>query len=262
MGRDTSNAAMSNSNTAQGMSSTYGGRATSAYNVLTPTLNRMATNPQGFSQGTMNNMNTAAMQTAGGGNGATVGGAMQTAARTNNAGAYDPAIAQAGHDASTNLSDAALGVQNRNAMLQEQQRQQGISGLQDQYGENTGASQNALGLSTGALGAKNAADTATFNQWFKPFQAIAGGASQAGAASMGCWIAAELFGGWEDPRTMLIRKWLHTDFSRHAFGRAMVKLYLRFGERTAEAMRTFGPLRWMFRPIFEIALSRARKAAQ
>lgn len=182
MGRDTSDAAMANSKTAQGASSLYGNRASSSYNVLTPTLNQMATNPQGFSPQTMANMNTQAMQTAGGGNGATVGGAMQTAARTNNAGAYDPAIAQAGHDASTQLSDAALGVQNRNAMLQEQQRSEGINGLQNLYGENTGASQNALGLSNSALTTKNGADEQTFNDWFKPLALITGNAKSAAAA--------------------------------------------------------------------------------
>lgn len=184
MGRDTSNSAMRNSNTAQGMSGTYASRANGNYNVLTPTLNRMATNPQGFSPQTMANMTTAAMQTAGGGNGATVGGALQAAARTNNAGAFDPAIAQAGHDASTELSDAALGIQNRNAMLQEQQRQEGLNGLQSLYGENTGAAQNALGISNNALQVKNAADEQTFNDWFKPFAVIAGNATSAGKAAM------------------------------------------------------------------------------
>jgi hypothetical protein len=177
MGRDTSDAAMKNSTTAQGLSSTYGNRASSNYNVLTPTLNQMATHPQGFTPQTKADMLTAAEQTAGGGNGATVGGAMQTAARTNNAGAYDPAIAQAGRDASTQLSDAALGVQNRNAMLQEQQRSQGLSGLGEMYGENTGASQNALGLSTSALAAKNAADAQTFDQWYAPFKTISDNAT-------------------------------------------------------------------------------------
>jgi hypothetical protein len=170
---------MTNSNTAKGMSSTYGSRATANSNILTPTLNQMATNPQGFSPQTKADMTTAAMQSAGGGNGATVGGAMQTAARTNNAGAYDPAIAQAGRDASTQLSDAALGVQNQNAMLQEQQRQEGLSGLQNLYGENTGASQNALGLSNSALATKTAADQQTFDQWYKPFATIAGNATSA-----------------------------------------------------------------------------------
>src|SRR6185437_11836706 len=175
---------MDNSKTAQGMSSTYGNRASNNYNILTPTLNRMATNPQGFSPQTRADMLTSALQTAGGGNGATVGGAMQTAARTNNAGAYDPAIAQAGHDASNQLSDAALGIQNRNAMLQEQQRAQGLSGLEGLYGENTGAAQNALGISNQALQVKNAADQQTFNDWFKPFAVIAGNATAAGKAAM------------------------------------------------------------------------------
>ena len=177
MGRDTSDAAMKNSNTAQGLSGTYANRATGAYNVLTPTLNRMATNPQGFSPQTRADMLTSAMQTAGGGNAATVGGAMQTAARTNNAGAFDPVMAQAGRDASTELSDAALGIQNRNAMLQEQQRAQGLSGLENLYGENTGAAGNALGISNNALQVKNAADANTMDQWFAPFKTISDNAT-------------------------------------------------------------------------------------
>lgn len=183
MGRDVSNAGMANSTTAQGMSGTYANRATGNSNVLTPTLNQMATNPQGFSPQTMANMKTAAMQTAGGGNAATVGGAMQQAARTNNAGAYDPTIAQAGHDASTQLSDAALGIQNKNAMLQQQQQSEGLSGLEGMYGENTGAAQNALGLSNQSLQAANMGDESTFNQWFQPFKVLAGNAQ--GAATAG-----------------------------------------------------------------------------
>jgi hypothetical protein len=69
-------------------------------------------------------------------------------------------------------------------MLQEQQRSEGLQGLQSLYSENTGASQNALGLSNGALQTKNAADQQTFDQWFKPFAVISGNASQAGSAAM------------------------------------------------------------------------------
>lgn len=151
MARDTAAAAGKNSTTAQGLAGTYGDRASSTYNILTPTLNRMATNPQGFSPQTKANMLTSAKQSIGGSNSGIVGGSDLAAARTNNAGAFAPMATQAAHDATSALSDASLGVQNRDAMLQEQQRQEGLSGLQGMYGENVGAGESALGLSDQAL---------------------------------------------------------------------------------------------------------------
>ena len=120
-------------------------------------------------------MNTAAMQSIGGATAGTVGQGNLQAARTNNAGAFQPVATQAAHDATAQLSDAALGVQNRNALLQEQQRSQGLSGLEGLYNTNVGAGENALGLSTQALSAKNAADALTFEQWYKPFATLATG---------------------------------------------------------------------------------------
>lgn len=157
MARDTAAAAGANANTGSGLSKTYAGQAASTGSILTPTLNQLATNPQGFGQQTINNMNTAALQSAGGANAGTVGEGNLQAARTNNAGGFAPAAAQAGHDATAQLSDAALGVQNRNAMLQQQQRQEGIQGLEGQYATNVGAGENALGLSDNALQVQNQA---------------------------------------------------------------------------------------------------------
>ena len=182
MGRDTSNATMQNSNSAQGLSKAYAGNANNTYSILTPTLSRMATAPQGFTPQTMANMNTAAEQSIGGATAGTVGQGNLQAARTNNAGAFQPVATQAAHDATGQLSDAALGIQNRNAMLQEQQRQQGLSGLQGLYNTNVGAGENALGLSNNALSVKNAADEQTFNQWFKPLALAAGNATAAYSA--------------------------------------------------------------------------------
>lgn len=174
--------AFANSGTANNLATTYGSRATGNSNVLTPTLNRMATNPQGFGQPTINNMNTAATQTIGGATAGAVGGANQAAARTNNAGAYAPAAAQVAHDATAQLSDAALGVQNNDAMLKEQQRQQGLSGLEGMYNTNVGAGENALGLSNQSLNTANTADNSAFARNMKLWQT---GAQMLGGAAMG-----------------------------------------------------------------------------
>jgi hypothetical protein len=64
---------------------------------------------------------------------------------------------QAAHDATAALSDASLGVQNNDALLKEQQRQEGLSGLEGLYGQNVGAGESALGLSDQALQTQNQA---------------------------------------------------------------------------------------------------------
>lgn len=171
--------AFANSGTASGLASSYGNRATGAYNVLTPTLNGMVNAPQGYGQRALGDMNTAAMQSVGGANAGTVGGAMQTAARTNNAGGYDPAIAQSGRDATSQLSNAALNVQNRNAQLQQEQKMQGIQGMEGMYGQNVGAGENALGLSNQALNTAIQGDNSAFARHMALWQM---GAQAAGAA--------------------------------------------------------------------------------
>lgn len=163
MARDTAAAAGQNSQTGQGLANTYGQSAAANSSILTPTLNQLATNPTGFGQQTINNMNTAAMQSAGGAAAGTVGQGNLQAARTNNAGSFAPAAAQAGHDATAQLSDAALGVQNQNAMLKQQQQQEGLQGLSGLYNTNVGAGENALGLSTNALNAQTNAQNQTMN---------------------------------------------------------------------------------------------------
>lgn len=164
MARDTANAAKQNSTTAQTLSSSLTGRAGDNYSVLTPTLNRMATSPQGFSQGDLNSMSTAALQSASGAAAGQTGAALQRSAATNNAGAATGLISAANQDATRSLSDAALGVQNRNALLKQQQQQSALQGLEGLYGTNLSGGENALGLSNSSL---NTATNARQNGWLQ-----------------------------------------------------------------------------------------------
>lgn len=170
MARDTAAAAGNNAKVGQALNSSYNNQANNNSSILTPTLTQLATNPTGFGQQTINNMNTAALQSAGGAAAGTVGAANLAAARTNNAGAYAPAASQAGHDATASLSDAALGVQNRDAILKQQQQQEGLAGLEGMYQTNVGAGENALGLSNQSLGAQTAAQNQTLSGWLSPVQ--------------------------------------------------------------------------------------------
>lgn len=173
--------ALGNSGTANGLATGYNNGAAATGSILTPTLNRMVTAPAGYGAQTVNNMTTAATQGAGGGAAATVGGALQRAAATNNAGGAAPVTSQAGRDASVQLSDAALGIQNQDAQLKEQQREQGIQGLTGMYSTDVGAGENAIGLSNQSL---NVADQGKA-QALAPWLAYMNGAQKAAGNSAG-----------------------------------------------------------------------------
>lgn len=88
-------------------------------------------------------------------------------------------------------------------------------------------------------------------------QAGASFASAYGKSLGACWIAAELYGGWEDRRTKLVRKWLLEEFARHWYGPLVLRAYSRWGQQVAIAMRTRPHLRRFFQWLFDHALQKA-----
>lgn len=149
--------AFANSGTANGMQSSLSGNAAGIYGPLASTLQSQAAHPSGLTPSQMAAQNTAAQQSAGGSNAATVGQGALLAARTRNAGAAQNAIAQGGRQASQNLSNAAVSTQQQNAGLQQQNQRSAISGLQGLYGTEIGGAQNALNSSNQALNLANQA---------------------------------------------------------------------------------------------------------
>jgi hypothetical protein len=85
-----------------------------------------------------------------------------------------------------------------------------------------------------------------------------------GAAAMGkppkpgCWIAEAIY-GIDDSRTLLLRQWLNTEFTKRRLGRVVMAVYIAVGRQTAWAVKRSGVLRAIFRPIFNHALLRARE---
>lgn len=92
-----------------------------------------------------------------------------------------------------------------------------------------------------------------------PWGSVLGAAAGVGSAAITkyCWVAAELYGGWDDPRTDLVRSWIFGPFAEKRIGRMFGALYARFGERVAEMIRTNRPLRAAMRYIFDCALAAA-----
>jgi hypothetical protein len=121
----------------------------------------------------------------------------------------------------------------------------------------------------GATDIANAANS-PWNAAFGALGSIGGAAAGnwaggIGAATKGignqlppCWIAAELFGGWDEPRTVLVRHWLTHDFSQRWIGRQLLKIYVKYGERTAAMIHRYPALRMVFAPPFNLALRQAQ----
>jgi hypothetical protein len=96
---------------------------------------------------------------------------------------------------------------------------------------------NLMGLATGAMGAAGTALSNT--NW------------------LGCWIAAELFDGWKDPRTRKVRKWLREEFSKHWYGRMFNRWYSKNGQKVAKRIQSNQPMRWAFQKLFQWFLKQA-----
>ena len=164
MGSGVKKDAFANSGTANALTGQLTSNAANIYGGLEPTLQAEAAHPQGMTPQAKAATNTAAQQSAGGSQAATVGQGGLYAARTKNAGAAQSAIGAGSRGAGANLSKAAVGTELANADLQNRQQQEGLGGLQNLYGTELGEGENALGLSNQSLGIVNQAGQ---NPWSK-----------------------------------------------------------------------------------------------
>lgn len=155
---------LGNSGTANQLSSNLTANAANVYGGLEPQLQAEAAAPSGYTPTQMASMNTAAQQSAGGGNASAIGQGDLYAARTRNAGGAKEAIGAATRGSGENLSNEAVNNQVQNANLQQKQRQEGLSGEQGLYGTELGGGEQALGLSNQALGLANQAKPSFWQQ--------------------------------------------------------------------------------------------------
>ena len=123
----------------------YNANANSLFGSLAPTLESEVAHPAGFTPEDEAAMETGALQSAGGGQAAAVGQGGLLGARTRNKGAAAEAIPASARVQGQDLSQNLLGIQGANAKLKNEQQQEGISGLTNLTGLETGATNTALG---------------------------------------------------------------------------------------------------------------------
>jgi hypothetical protein len=250
-----SQAAQTNTGIGRSYSEGYQGQVGQIQGEELPFLTNELTNPQGYGAQQIAQMETAGGQATAGAAGAGKEAATLNASRTGNTAAIPGVIDATTRAAMAQQSNNALGIQQANANLKQQQQQEGVSGLEQMYGTDVNAALNALGLSTSAINAQTAADQESNNA----IQGYIGDAEKGAAIGAGaCWLAAAAFG--EDfetgPKTNLVRHWLWNEWIQHWYAKPILALYRRFGERLAKSRL----LVRLLTPLFEKALDKAENA--
>ena len=175
-------------------------------------------------------------------------------------------------------TEAMQQANERNLSGQEAQAQQQRIGQEAQYNQSVlNASEVPAQLESGLSGQQANAGNAALGEQVKAgetpsfMEELGAGMIQAGAnfaggfgqgMAKGCWVAAELYGGWLDDRTILFRTWLAREYARRWYGRLLIRLYARWGERLAARIRRRDwvgiRLRSICERVFGAGLSRAR----
>jgi hypothetical protein len=149
----------------------YGSTAQGIGNQVIPTLERDVNNAPGLTPTQQNAQLVAGEQGAGGAAAGITGQAGLNAMRTRNTGATSSVLDQAARSKAQILSQNALGVQNRNANLQQQQRAQGLQGLEGMYGTDVGAQLKSMGIQDQDL---NTAISAGNSGWLQQGEGVLG----------------------------------------------------------------------------------------
>jgi hypothetical protein len=178
-------AAENNVGIGDSLSNSYNTAASGVASSELPFLQNEMTNPQGFGQQTVNQMQTQGGQATAGALGAGKEAATLNASRTGNTAAVPGVIDATTQQAMRQQSNNVLGIDQANAQAKLQQQQAGVSGLEKMYGTDVGAALQSLGLSNQAIGdwtgSKNAQTNADLgwlnaaNQGAKTGNAIEGG---------------------------------------------------------------------------------------
>lgn len=264
MGKGANKQLLSNSGKGQYHSDQLSGKADAITDFATPVLEGDVNNPKGYSPQQLAYMSTASQQSLGGSTAGITGEANLEAARTRNAGGFQGVAGSAARASQRQLSQNALGIQKSQADVQLQQRDQAIKSLMSLYGIDENTALGYLGASTTALHDENQSHPnqeglLTAGTFIKD---LAGAASSASSAANGggggCWIAAAVYGGWEDPRTIDVRRWLNTEFTKSLTGKVVMATYLAIGREVAWFVKRSSLLRKVFKPLFDKALAKAR----
>lgn len=154
------------SDTATATGANLGSTASQIGSSVIPGLEQQAANPTGYTPVQKGAQLVAGEQGAGGANAGITGEANLEAARTRNAGGFGGALDEAARVKGRQLSQNALGVENKSADLAQKKQQFAQGELSGLYGMDTNASLKAMGLVPEDIKAGAAADSTGWVQNF------------------------------------------------------------------------------------------------
>jgi hypothetical protein len=167
MGRGAAGQAKQNAQAGADQNQAYSGHASEAFNAVFPQLQQQSQN--GLSQSDQAALNTASQQSLGGSNSGAAGQANLAGARTRNAGAFAPAVAESARAGMRQNSENALGTVGKNIAA----KQAAMQALQGLYGTSAQAGIGSLGASNQAIQDWNQADQNSMG-WAKMLTDLAG----------------------------------------------------------------------------------------
>ena len=251
MPRAAANEAQQAQGTASANAAQYGQQAQGELGPLN-TQAQSLINSQGYDPATLGAITNAGMGGVNSAFGSAAGQVNRNAARSGNeagtAGQLDTLAQQKGNAG----GQEAGNIQIQNANFQNQQRMAGLNVLNSLYGTNTNAQLGQQGNQTSNINAQTTASPGWAQTLGGVLSAVGGTTA---AAVTKCWIAARLYGGWDDPRVSDIRHYLFVEWpSRSIVGRIVSRIYLRFGERASKS----SVIVTLLKPLFDLALRRSR----
>jgi len=159
-----------------------GQTATQEGGVLRNKLEQQSQNPTGYAPTDLNNMLVAQQESAGGSNASLSGEGKLASIRTRNAGGFAPALDEAARAKARTLASGALGVQNQNANLKQEQQRQALQQLQGLYGTDTSNQLREMGLQGQDLQNELAAGR---QGWLQNTEGVLNTAANLGSAAAG-----------------------------------------------------------------------------
>jgi hypothetical protein len=246
MSRSATNEAKTAQSTAGTNAAQYGANAAGELGSLN-TQAQSLINSQGYDPTTLSAITNAGM----GGVNAAFGGAAgqinRQAGRTGNTAGTAGQLDTLAMNKGIAGGQEAGNIDIQNANFANQQRMAGLNLLGSLYGTNVGAQTANEGVETGDINAQTQASPGWMQNLTGILGAVSEGAGAAIGAAKGCWIAAKLW-GWFDPRTVLVREWLYSNYP------TIGRLYSKVGRVVAKSKLAVS----LLSPAFNFALRKAQ----
>lgn len=233
-------------------------------------MSAIAANPMGYSPAQLHtattsiNENTSRAAKQAIGSAAAYAAAHGGSAGDVGGGPISQAVGSIASDAAQSKAGQLAALSNANEGMKQQNFWNAISGLNSVGSELGGAGGTAIGGAGSAAGSSVNAGSGALAAKESGFQEFGSVLSGIGGLATGvlspwagkaCWVAAAIYGGWEDPRTNLVRDYIFGPFAETWYGSRLAGLYSRYGKTLAKSRMVVR----LLTPLFNIALRKAQK---